>query len=191
MSQGVHPMSTQERLRRLEDRADLAELVAFYGFVMDERDLVLVGELFCPDGQVRSPDGVFHASGLAQVQAAYEARYEVLGATNHVSHGHVVRFDADDPDRARGLVSAHAEVVRHGVSKVVALRYEDVYHRHDGRWRFEDRVMSYLYYLPVAEYDDGLRAADPVRPAAGTSRPADWPWVLRDEPQRLRSDWHS
>lgn len=177
------------RLQRLEDRLDIAELVALYGFVMDERDLELVGEIFCPDGAVRSPDGVFRAVGIDQVRSAYQARYDVLGPTNHVSHGHVVRFDPADPDRARGLVSAHAEVVRHGGTKVVALRYEDVYHRHDGRWRFEDRVMSYLYYLPVADYDAGLRAEDPMRADAGSPRAADWPWVLHDEPTRLRDFW--
>lgn len=182
-----------DRIRVLEDRLAIGELVAAYGFVMDERDLGLVEELFCSDARLRSPDGVFRAEGLEAIRAAYQERYVVLGPTNHVSHGQVIRFDEDDPNRASGLVSAHAEVVRHGVTKVVALRYEDRYHRHDSSWRFEERVMSYLYYLPVADYAAGLRSPDPVRADDDHPHAADWPWVATDQPdgaRRLADFWH-
>lgn len=179
----------ERRVRELEDRERIRELGVLYGFAMDERDLDAVRVMFCPDAVLRSPDGVFAAHGIEEVVAAYSGRYDVLGPTNHVSHGHLVRLDPEDPDRATGLLAAHAEVVRHGGSKVVALRYEDVYHRHDGRWRFAERVMSYLYYLPVDEYAAGLGAERPQRADADDPRPADWPWVLTGAPDRLAAYW--
>ena len=54
----------EARLRRIEDKADIEDLVVLYGFVMDERDLAGVRRLFTEDATLRSQDGVFAASGL-------------------------------------------------------------------------------------------------------------------------------
>jgi hypothetical protein len=178
-----------DRVRRIEDRAELQDLGVLYGFVMDERDLDGVRAIFCEDATLRTPDGVFDAVGIEQIVASYSGRYDVLGATNHVSHGHLLRPDPRGQDWAQGLLTSHAEVVRHGVAKVVALRYEDTYHRVAGRWRFHDRLMSYLYYLPVEEYAAGLGSDRPQRADAGEPRTADFPWVLHGEPGRLAPWW--
>ena len=99
--------------------------------------------------------------------------------------GTVVRFDDADPDTATGLLASHAEVARNGVAMQVALRYKDTYRRVDGRWQFADRLMSYMYYLPVTEYAEGLGDRNSVR-AYGDHRPADWPESLYSE---SGSDW--
>ena len=86
-------------------------------------------------------------------------------------------FDDTDPDRATGTVAGHAELVRHGTTTLVALRYQDVYLRTDQGWRIRDRVMSYMYYVPAADYVEALASRDRNR-AYGDERPADWPSVL-------------
>ena len=93
---------------------------------------------------------------MDEIVTTYMGRFAALGPTNHYSHGHVVRFDDEDPDVAYGLLASHAEVTRNGVGMVVALRYKDTYRRDAGQWKFQDRLMSYMYYLPIAEYADGL-----------------------------------
>lgn len=172
-------MTADERLRRLEDKAAIEDLVVLYGFVMDERDEDGVRRLFCPDATLRSGDGVVGTAGVDAIVETYLGRWSVLGPTNHVSHGHVVRLDAGDPDRATGLVAAHAEVVRHGVTMLVALRYEDEYCREGGAWRFHAREMSYMYYVPATEYAEGVRDPLAMRAYEQPTR-ANWPWALHD-----------
>jgi len=164
----------EQRLARLEDIEAIRTLVARYGFAIDDRDLAAVGELFTHDGRFRSRDGVMDASGRAAVLAQFEGRFAALGPTNHFTHDHLVWLDKASPDRARGLVSSHAEVVRNDRPMVVALRYEDGYRREDGAWRFADRLLSFLYYVDVREYADVIRTQLRMR-AYDRPAPADYP----------------
>jgi SnoaL-like domain len=169
------------RIQRLEDRAAIMDLAVLYGFVMDERDIEGVRRLFSTDATLRSQDGVFAAKGIDEIVATYQGRFAALGPTNHVSHGHVVRFDESDPDSAYGVLASHAEVWRNDAPMVVGLRYKDKYRRTPEGWRFQDRLMSYMYYVDVREYAEAL--GDPLRVRAyGDRRPADWPEALTDAP---------
>ncbi|WP_148573858.1 nuclear transport factor 2 family protein [Nocardioides caldifontis] len=174
----------EERLRRLEDRREIDDLVLLYFLAMDERDLDALPRIFTEDAYLGSRDGVFDARGLSAVTAAYRGRFDVLGPTFHYSHGLVVRFDEQDPDRADGLLTAHAEVVRHDVTMWVALRYRDTYRRTPDGWRIVTRVMSYMYYVPASDYAEALRDSD-RNLAYGEPREADWPSVLHG----TRLDW--
>jgi ketosteroid isomerase-like protein len=170
------PMTAEARLRRLEDRAELAELIARYAIAVDDRDLEAIGALFTPDGAFRSKDGVMAAHGTAAVLEQFRGRFRALKLSNHFSHDHIFEFGAD-PDAATGLVTAHAEVWRNGRALIGALRYQDTYRRHQGRWCFADRLLFFLYYLPVEEYATAL--GDPLRQRAyGDRRPADFPESL-------------
>ncbi len=169
-------LTSEQRLARVEDRQEIQELGILYGFVMDERDEAGIRQIFTEDATLDSQDGVFKAAGMEEIVATYLGRFAVLGPTNHYSHGHVVKFDDADPDSAYGLLAGHAEVFRNGVGMQVALRYKDTYRR-DGRWKFATRLMSYMYYLPSAEYAEGFGAADSMR-AYGDRRPSDWPEAL-------------
>jgi hypothetical protein len=68
-------------------------------------------------------------------------------------------------------------VSRNGVAMQVALRYKDTYRKENGRWKFADRLMGYMYYLPFTELPEGLGDRNSVR-AYGDHRPSDWPEVL-------------
>lgn len=165
------------RLARIEDRQAISDLAVLYGFVMDERVIEAVPRLFADDATLRSQDGVFAANGIDEIVTTYQGRFAALGATNHFTHGHVIRFDDSDPDIATGLLASHAEVVRNGTPMWVALRYKDTYRRVDGRWKFADRLMSYMYYVDVNEYAAALGDTLRVR-AYGDKRVADWPEAL-------------
>lgn len=170
--------SLEERVRQLEDRHEINELVVMYGVIMDERDFDGIDRLFTPNATLRSFDGVFAAEGIDKIKETYQGRFDALGATNHFNHGHVIRFDPEDPDRAFGLVIAHAEVDRAGTAMWVALRYKDEYARTAKGWQIADRIMSYMYYTPVSEYAETLVSDKRVR-AYGEATVADWPDALR------------
>jgi ketosteroid isomerase-like protein len=145
--------SLEDRIRRLEDVEAIRNLAARYCFVIDDRDLEGIGDCFCEDGRFRSVDGKMDSRSRQEVMDQYHGRFEVLGPANHIAHQHVVDLDPDDPDRATGTISSHAEVVRNGKVMLSALRYDDVYRRDpDGRWRFLDRVLSFFYYVEPKDY---------------------------------------
>jgi ketosteroid isomerase-like protein len=172
----LDPCDLQRRIRRLEDRAEIGELIARYGLVMDERDMAGMPQLFTPDVVVRSVDGVMHASGLDAVVEMFRGRFAVLGPSFHFSHDRILSFDDDDPDVAQGMVLSHAEMNRKGQPMLAAIRYADRYRRHDGRWRYAERVLSFFYYVPTAQYLDALGAGLAARMRAyDEARPADWP----------------
>jgi len=169
-------MSDDARLTRLTDRAEIQDLGVLYGFVMDEFDEDGVRATFCDDAELHSADGIFNARGIDEILSTYRERWAMLTTSNHFSHGHLVRFDDDDADRAYGLLSGHAEVARGGEVFDVALRYQDAYRRVEGRWKFASRTMSYMYYLPAAARAAHLGDRDSVW-VYGDPRPADWPEV--------------
>lgn len=169
--------SVNARLRRLEDRAEIAELIARYCIAVDDRDTGTLASLFTADGRFRSADGVMDARGREAVVQQFRGRFAVLGPTNHFTHDRIVEL-GDREDVATGLVASHAEVVRNGRAFVAALRYTDTYRRVDGRWRFADRLLSFLYYLPAEDYAPGLASRLRIR-AYGDERPADYPEALQ------------
>lgn len=166
----------EERVRRLEDRAEIAELIARYCVAMDDRDVDAFPRLFTPDVRIRSGDGAMDARGLADVTAMFTGRFAVLGPSHHFTHDRVVEFDGGDGDAARGLVLAHAEMNRRGEPMLAAIRYHDVYARHDGCWKFRERELRFFYYVRTAEYLDALGPGLAARNRAyDAPRAADWP----------------
>lgn len=146
----------EERVRHLEDRVAIGELIARYGLVLDNRDVDAIESLFTPDARVWSADGAMDARGRQAVIEVFRGRFDLLGPSNHFTHDRIVEFDHMDPDRATGLVLAHAELQCKGQPMLAAIRYQDVYQRCEGRWRFRERGLSFMYYVPTAEYLDAM-----------------------------------
>jgi len=179
--------SLEDRIRRLEDQAEIRQLVSRYCFVVDDRDLDGMADCFTADGSFRSADGVMDAQGRDAIIEQYHGRFAVLGPGIHVTHDHVVDFDESDADRATGRVSCSAELVRLGKPMLVALRYHDEYRRDaDGRWRFSDRLLLFFYYLDAHEYADALGSLQRNRAYAAPAA-ADFPEQL-DSWQRYYAD---
>ena len=179
--------SLADRVQQLEDRVAITDLVARYGFTVDDRNVQGLAQLFAADGRFRSQDGVLDAQGREAIMTQFHGRFAVLGPTNHVTHDHVITFDPGDLNRAYGRLNSHAEVVRHGRTLITALRYADVYVRHQGNWQFADRLLSFLYYVPAVEYAQALESDTRMRvydePAA-----ADWPEKLPSWQQYYETD---
>ena len=183
-------LTLEQRIARLEARAEIGELIARYCFAVDERDTDRMGACFTRDGVFRSVDGVMNASGREAVIAQFHGRFAVLGPSNHFTHDRTVSFDAAEPGRATGLVNAHAEVVRNGEALWTSLRYDDEYCLEEGHWRFRVRTLSFFYYVRPDQYAEAMRGTDRNR-AYDSPRPADWPertssWqrYYREYPQR-------
>ena len=79
-------------------------------------------------------------------------------------------FNKDNPGLRDAVNGALAAVKADG-------RYDDIYRRQEGRWRFADRLLSFVYYVPVEQYAAALGGTDRMR-AYDTPRPADLPEPL-------------
>jgi ketosteroid isomerase-like protein len=168
--------SLEDRVRRLEDRVAIGELIARYCLVMDNREVDAIESLFTPDIHFWSADGVMNSHGRPAAVEMFKGRFTVLGPSNHVTHDRIVEFDPGDPDRATGLVLSHAEMQRKGQPMLAAMRYQDVYQRCDGRWCFRERGLSFMYYVPTAEYLDAFGPGlDSRMRAYDRAVAADWP----------------
>ncbi len=168
----VNPPTLESRLAEVEDRLAIRELVSRYCFGIDDRDLASVSDLFTESAFFGSAGGAMGAVGRSAILRQFESRYSVMGPSNHVSHDHVVEFDA--PNRAHGRVSLHAEVWRNERAMITALRYADKYEKSQGKWRFAQRLLSFMYYLPVEEYRSAMGGLQRNR-ASAQAQLADWP----------------
>lgn len=164
------------RIDRLEAESAIRALATRYCFAIDNHDLAAVADLFTEDARVFSRDGVMDARGRGAVIRQYEQRFAVLGPSNHVSHDHWIRF-GEESDVAQGLLSAHAELWRNQTTMLTALRYDDIYRRDGGTWRFQERELSFLYYVPLSEYRGILGEPDRMRAYAEPAA-ADYPEKL-------------
>lgn len=167
-------MSLESRLSALEDRFALQELVSRFYFAVDDRRFSDLAGLFTTEGCFRYVNGSVNVTGREAIVEHFETRYSVLSLTNHVSHDHVIEFTG--PGRACGLLASHVEVCRNGQAMVTATRYADQYEKVDTEegsvWRFAERALSMLYYLPVADYARLLGL--PNRNRGLSPGPADW-----------------
>ncbi len=167
-------LNLEQRIDRLESRALIAEICTSYGIACDLRDIPTLASLFTPDVVIRAENGSMDAQGIDAAVEMFNAMFRVRGPAYHWTHDRIVHFDDADPDRAVGVVLSHAETTPNGRASIAGLRYDDVYRRRDGRWRFAERVLTFLYYVPMSDYVERLQRQDRV--LAGTEwRAADFP----------------
>lgn len=164
----------EARIARLEAREAIQELAVRYGIAVDDRDYEAIRALFAPDGCLRTNAGVSKGDGVDAVVAYFEQHMPELGPSNHFVHGHVIEFEYDEPHRAHGVVSSHAELWRADRPMVTAMRYLDKYRKVDDHWLFQERVQTYMYFVDVREYAEALGSRLRLR-ASGTPQSADWP----------------
>ena len=142
----------ETRIRRLEDRQALSDLVATYGRVVDDRDLDALRALWTDDAVFESTVGP--VSGRDEVVDHYVERMRMFEASFHIPHSQTVEFASDD--EAHGIVTAHAELGMPDGAFWVALRYHDRYRRTAEGWRFVERRVRQLYAMPLVQLADGL-----------------------------------
>jgi hypothetical protein len=163
-------MDLEARIKRLEDRAELNDLVVGYFLAADGDDLEGVGDSFTNDATFSS-SGTVSGQGRSAIVGFIRASREQMGLTIHTPHYAQLTFDG--PDRARGLVGAHLELVLGGKAIYGAVRYVDEYRRLEGRWRIHARDMRTIHIAPWLEVGAAFESATPVRwPGA--------PWAASD-----------
>lgn len=162
----------EERVRRLEDRAELQDLVAAYFRAVDDDDYGAVGDSFTEDAE-------FVASGFDgdrtrdAVVAFLQAARAGMGQTVHTPNYVQIEFLSDC--EATGLVGAHLELGLGEQTYFGAVRYIDLYRRAEGRWRIARREMKAIHMAPWSQVETSLTSAFNVRWPGAEPLPSDCP----------------
>lgn len=165
----------EARIRRLEDRAEITELVNRYALAVDDRDWAAIAQMYARDSVFDSVMGRFE--GRDAVVAYYRDRTEQFGATFHVPHNVSLSFGGSG--RADGIVAAHAELAIDHQTVMIALRYLDAYVHEEGSWRFLERQVQQLYAMPLADLHTGLAETRRKRWPGTDPSPAELPVLDR------------
>lgn len=148
------------RVARLEDRAELQDLVARYFLAADSDDLdglrgcFTTGASFAISGWV----GGTGREGIVDFLVEQRRR---MGLTLHTPNS--VLLGLGDADHADGLVGAHLELVLDGSMVFGAVRYRDRYVREDGAWRIAARDMRTIHLAPWVDVGEAMASTTPVR----------------------------
>lgn len=148
-------MSLEERIERLEAREEIRTLVADYSMAVDDRDVETIERLFTEDGVFGHADGSAVMNGRQEIVDFYSGRLGDMGPTYHYPHSHKITFQNEN--EAEGIVLAHAELSQEGQTYYTGLRYYDRYEKANGSWCFKERLLKFLFFMPMEELvKDGL-----------------------------------
>jgi hypothetical protein len=96
------PQDLHARLRRLEDRAAISEVVIKYGAAVDQRDWAMFAACFTDPVDTDYSGLGSPAREWARDAFVENIRVHLSGftATQHISPNHIIEFDEQDLDRA-------------------------------------------------------------------------------------------
>jgi hypothetical protein len=137
--------TVERRLRRLEDRAELQDLIVRYFIASDDDDYETLADVFVPDCSFGA-SGFEGAHGREAVVESLRVARSYMGATVHTPNYTLFTFQSDD--RASGIVGAHLELSMADKTLFGAVRYADEYVWSEGRWRFRSREMRCIHMGP-------------------------------------------
>ena len=164
--------SLDDRVARLEDRAELEDLVARYFLAADGDDIDTLAALFAPDARFSISGAVGGATREAVVNFLVASRTQ-MGLTLHTPNSMLFTFDG--PGRARGLIGAHLQLAYGTETVFGAVRYHDEYVRLDGRWRILARDMRTIFIAPWAAVGEAFASATPTRWPGAEPAGSDFP----------------
>lgn len=148
----------ERRLARLEDIEELHRLrYRYHELVNSNAWEHHAAELFTEDA-VMDYAHMGTPRGRKEIAAFFSAA--TAGVTGSESpaeppfvkqfiHAHDVRLDDEDPDRATGISYLEAKPVYRGESFLVSGRFDDEYHRVDGRWLFSKVKLEVWFMVPA------------------------------------------
>ncbi|MGE3691052.1 MAG: nuclear transport factor 2 family protein [Novosphingobium sp.] len=162
----------EERIARLEDRAEIRDLAARYFLATDDDNYGVLADCFTANADFEAT-GFEGGEGREGIIAFLQAARAGMGQTVHtIDYAHVT---PTGPDTADGIVTAHLELGMDGTTVYAAVRYIDKYEREDGRWRIAARSMKTVHLGSWDLVASSLTEINNVRWPGGEPEPSDFP----------------
>lgn len=145
--------SVEERLRALEDRETIRELLVTYGRLLDDKDLRGYSNLFAEDGVWEG--GIGSATGPTEIYGMLDRVYGQLAPDAYGNDYHIMSDFVIDVDGEEATAwSRWTWIVEGDDGKPAVQRsghYEDTLVKAEGEWKFRHRLT--VTELPTAEND--------------------------------------
>ncbi|WP_219893482.1 nuclear transport factor 2 family protein [Aquisediminimonas profunda] len=142
----------EERIKKLEDRAEIQDLVARYFKATDDDDERAVADCFTQDAKFVAT-GFEGASGRDAIMAFLAAARSNMRQTVHTPHYvHIAFKGANEAD---GVTVAHLEIGMGDTTVYAAVRYLDSFSRESDRWKIACREMRVVH---AGSWDDVSRS---------------------------------
>lgn len=148
----------EERLRRLEDRLELEDLVVRYSVAIDDQDFEALNDIYATDAVAEGSPPV---RGREKVVDALRVARSNLGVTIHTPDFLLLDFESETA--ATGTQGAHLELAMGGEAVFGAMRYLDRYKKEDGRWWIVSREQKFFYVTPWQGLRDTLLSSSRIR----------------------------
>lgn len=164
--------SLEARVRKLEDRAAIQDLVAHYFKVADDDDEDALGQCFTEDARFLA-SGFVGGESRDGILAFLRAARAQMDQTVHTPH--YVHITFTGPDTASGTVMAHLEIGIGGTTVFGALRYIDAYRRDGDQWRISSREMLAVHISSWDQAASSLTEPLNIRWPGAEPAPSDLP----------------
>lgn len=168
-----------KRLEVLEAKDEIRELVSNYAESCDRQDLEALEKIFTIDASFDSPNGSLKSKGRQNILDMYHEVFLSRGPSFHWTHDVTISINPEDNHLAEGTVYSHAETTRDGIASLAAMRYDDLYSKKEGTWKFFKRTINFFYYVKSEDYLDSLN--DPMRVNMGENK------IAADIPESIPS----
>ena len=166
-------MATLEnRVRKLEDRAELHDLVATYFQATDDDDYARLSDCFTRDATFAA-SGYPDSAGRAAITEFLKMARSGMGQTVHTPN--YVHLDFEGADMATGTVAAHLELGIGEATYFAAVRYLDRYRRDEGQWRIARREMRAIHVGPWSDVGTSLSSPLNIRWPGAAPQASDFP----------------
>jgi uncharacterized protein (TIGR02246 family) len=164
--------SLEDRIKKLEDRAVLQDLVSDYFKATDDDDYATLAACFTADASFVA-SGFDGGGGREGIMAFLRSARAGMGQTLHTPNYVQLRFK--DDDHASGIVGAHLELGMGNQTLYGAVRYLDEYIRAGDHWQISSREMKVVHVSPWAEIGTSLSTPLNVRWPGAEPGPSDFP----------------
>ena len=162
----------EQRIQKLEDRAEIQDLVARYFKVTDDDDESALADCFTRDARFIA-SGFDGGTGRGGVMEFLKAARLTMQQTVHTPNYVHIAFKG--PDEAEGTVMAHLEIGIAGTTVYAAVRYLDSYARDDGQWRIALREMRAVHVCSWDLVASSMTDPNNVRWPGAKPAPSDFP----------------
>ncbi len=164
--------SLEERLAKLEHRAEINDLVVRYFLAADDDETDAFDAIFSADARFLVSDFLC-GDGREAVKSFLADERKKMGITIHTPHYAQITFR--DDATAQGLVGAHLELNTGGTMVFGAVRYSDDYIRQNNGWRIKKRVMRTVYIAPWQDVGKAFSSTHPIRWTGMEPQPTEFP----------------
>jgi uncharacterized protein (TIGR02246 family) len=162
----------EQRIQKLEDRAEIQDLVARYFKVTDDDDEQALADCFTRDARFVAT-GFEGGAGRAGVMEFLKSARSTMQQTVHTPNYVHIKFKG--LDEADGTVMAHLEIGIGGTTVYAAVRYLDTYAREDGKWLIASREMGAVHLGSWDVVASSMTDPNNVRWPGSDPAPSDFP----------------